>query len=252
MTQTPYLKPPANHVHEHFRCCGKCHKPTEPMLGVRHCAYCCRDVGLDAEGRTLEHRGLAPYRWCLGGFWELPERLRPDLDLGQRITVAQAIEAIDLTLERRFPLDLKSREVLFHVLHYQPNRDHERRTYVIASAYSTRGEDGKYRRTRYRFCHRAGATLGEMPDATDHPHGICGPCSLLFRHTNGLGLDIADVALQPQYPTLLDEAMTGIDLIEPPAGHDAAILAQIERDASFDSKTGRRPTARDRGRELFT
>lgn len=253
MTLVAYLKPAAGHVHEHFRCCSACHRPTEPARGVRHCPYCCRDVGVDAEGRTLEHRGPAPYRWCLGGFWRLPERLDVELGSGKRLTLAQAEEAIDLTLERRFPLDLKTRELRYYVMHWRAGGDYTPRTYVEAVAFSRRGEDGKVARTRYRFNRRAGAILGEMPDVAEHPHGVCGPCTVRFRYSNGLGLDVADVAAQPGYaPTLLDVAFTGSDLIEPPAGYDAAVVARIERDASFDSKSSRRPSKRDIARELFT
>lgn len=137
-------------------------------------------------------------------------------------------------------MDVKTREVLFHVEHYQPNPEHERLTYVEATAFSTRGEDGKYRKTRYRFCRRAGVLLGETDDVPEHPHGACGPCTLRFRAYNGLGLDVADVALQPgAVPTLLDVAM-------PPQAPETvealdAAAAEIARRASVDSKTiGRR------------
>lgn len=251
MSLVPYLKPPAGHVHEHFRCCGACHKPTEPAPGVRHCPCCCKDVATDAEDRIVEHRGIAPYRWCLGGWWELPARLRVDFDSGKRLTLAQAIEAIDLTIARRFPLDLKTREVLFHVKHYQPNLEHPRRTYVEATAFSKRGADGKLARTRYRFNTLTGALLGETDDVPDHSHGICGPCTLRFRFYNGLGLGIDDVAAMPGYaPTLLDVAMQ--DQPVPTAAELDANLEAVAAIAKVDSKTGRRPTARDRGRELFT
>lgn len=223
MTPVAYLKPPPGHEHVLFQCCAACHQPLEEGDGLRHCVFCCRNIEVDAEGLLLPHAGVGDYhKHCLGARFELPSNLSYAWGSGRSLSIDQVTKAIDLTLEYRHPLDLKRREVVFVVIHWRPGPVEEgwtHCTFVEATAYSLRGPDARRRSSRYRFCARAGAVLGELPDVPEHPRGICGPCTLRWRYYNGLGLAIDDVADLPGYlpDAQMPEYGTLTGLPEPPA-----------------------------------
>jgi hypothetical protein len=115
-------------------------------------------------------------------------------------TADEAVAEADDFLRHYYPEDVKSREIVFTVVH-----DEQGGSWLEMGVYSTRGPEARNRRTRYRYCSRMTGPVRNLDPVPEHPRGTCGLCTLRWRYYNGLGLAIDDVADVPSY--LRDDQM---------------------------------------------